>query len=132
MSKDAQINFCSLCAPTSPSKVCAESTLEPRDRTFDLRALAVLSRVKSAIHLASIFGFRPTSSAAAIQVNDRAPNPQDFARIDVIAFRVVSGIRKNSIDASTVDCSFQNFRQERRILAGAIRNQHMDQEMRCV
>jgi hypothetical protein len=132
VSKDSQINFYPLSVTGATAQVCGQAAFETRKYALNLSALSVFPAVKTAIHLPAKHCFRPASTATLIQSDNGAADAKLFPRKDVVGFRIISRIRKQSVNRHSAACIRQNRRQKRRVLAGSIADPNADQQVRCV
>ena len=129
MSHHAKMNFSSLCPARSASQGRSQPPFEARDRTFDLHALAIFVPGKTAVHLTPVLGLGPAPSATLVQFDHAEPNAQFFADADVIRFRIVASVGKQSVNTHALACAAKHWRQHRRILRRPVTDQGMNQKM---
>jgi hypothetical protein len=132
MSKHSKMNFGSLRSAGSASQGRGEPSFEPRDRTLDLHPLAVLELGKTAVHLASIFGLGPATSAPLVQVDDRAANAQCLSGIRMIVLGIVTGVGQHAVEVHPLAGAAQHRSQKRRILRRSVVHQRVNQQVRRV
>src|SRR5882724_10401177 len=119
MCKHAKMNFNPLRPAGLASQRRSQSSLESRDAALGLGTLAILELRETAVHLATILGLCPATSATLVQVDDRTADAQR-SRIDMIVFGIVAGVREQLIDADPSACAAQHGSQQRRVLAGTV------------
>ena len=89
MGKHAKMNFHSLRSAGTSTQHIAQTTLESRDDAFGLGALAVLELWKTPVHLATILGLGPATSAPFVQVDDRAIRVERALNLAPVSFVVL-------------------------------------------
>jgi hypothetical protein len=132
MCKHAQMNFMALCSAASAAQRGGQPALESRDAAFDLCAVAIFSRRELAVHLPAVSGFGPSTASAAVQINHAGTNTQCLARIRMIVLGVITCVRQHTVQWQAGVRLVQNRAKKWGILAGTIRDHHVDEQMRGV
>lgn len=132
MSKHPQMNFDSLRPAGSAAEGRSEPSFEPRDAALDLHALAVLHLWKAAVHLTPVLGLGPPASAPLVQVDHRAADAKLVSGVRVVVLGVVAGVGEQAVNADAFARAAQHRRQQRRVLAGPVAHQRVDQQVRGV
>src|SRR5215213_6844391 len=99
MRQYSQMNFQSLRSLASRSQRRGQAPLETRDAAFGLGALTVDRARERSIHFSSISCLGPAPSAAFVQVDDSAVDPQLLPRYLMVLFRVIAGVGQHTIQA---------------------------------
>jgi hypothetical protein len=132
MSQHPQMNFDSLGSSRSASEARGESSFESRDRALGLCSLTVLELGKTAVHLASIFGLGPATSATLVQVDDGAADAQRLPGIRMIVLGIVTGVGQHTVEVHPLAGAAQHRGQQRRVLRRPVVHQRVNQQMRRV
>lgn len=129
MGKHTKMNLHSLRAARSSAQACGQSTFESRDRTLGLDSLTILDLGKTTVHLSAISRLGPATSAAFVQVDDRAADAQMFACTGMIVLGVVSRVGEKTVDVNSFARASQQRREQRRVLAWAVADPGVNQQM---
>jgi len=129
MRDHAEMNFNSLRPAGSAPQGRCEPTFESRDRTLGLRSLTVLPVGKTAVHLASILGLRPATSATLVQVDDRAADAQLLSRVSMVVLGVVAAVGQQPVDAHSFAGAAKHGCEHRRVLRRSVVHQGVDQQV---
>lgn len=132
MREHAKVDFGLLRGSRATAQTRGQSSFEPRNRALDLRPLAVFEPGKPAVHLPAILGFGPASATAFVQMNYCAADAQLLAGVCMIVFGIVTGVGQYAVDLQPTASAVQHRREQGGVLTGAIRDQHLGEQMACI
>jgi len=132
MRQHSPMHFDLLLLTASVPKRRGQSSFESGDATFNLHPLTILHLVESSVRLPAIFSLCPPASATTVELDHTAADLQFLAGGHVVAFGVVAAVAHRAIDLDAPDRQLKNGLEERRVLAGPVGREHVDQQVRGV
>ncbi len=124
MGQNAEEAFTYLSRVLASPQDRSQSAFVTRDDTLGMRAVRIYKPMKVSFHLATVFAFGPSSTAAAlVERNDGRADAEFFAAETMIVLGIVTGIGEQAIPVEVLGGLPHGGRKLRRILAGSRRNQ---------